>query len=122
MSTYNKVKGTKWETDLEEYINAAGARCRRLPRSGSRDIGDLSLLIRNDAAIIIEAKNVKNIAGGMADFLRQADVESDNYEDKYGNATVPVVVTKTRQKGTGEARVTMTLNTLLDLLRLVEAI
>jgi hypothetical protein len=33
-----------------------------------------------------------------------------------------VVVTKTRQKGIGEARVTMTLDTLLDLLRLVEAV
>ena len=29
MSTYNKVKGTKFETDLENYLNESGAKGRR---------------------------------------------------------------------------------------------
>lgn len=115
MSTYNKVKGTKFETDLENYLNESGLIARRLPRAGNKDIGDVSITIK-DFAIVIEAKNVKK--QDMAEFLRQADVESCNHELKYGIPTVPVVVTKTRQKGTGSARVTMTLDTLLDLLRL----
>lgn len=115
MSTYNKVKGTKFETDLESYLNEAGVIARRLPRAGTKDIGDVSVTIR-DFVIVIEAKNVKK--QDMAEFLRQAHVESDNYEAKYGVPTVPVVATKTRGKGIGEARVTMTLDTLLDLLRL----
>jgi Holliday junction resolvase len=119
VSTYNKVKGTKFETDVENYCNEAGVRSRRLPRAGNRDIGDVSITVRNEVAIVMEAKNVKK--QDMAEFLRQADVESCNYEIKYGVPTVPVVVTKTRQKGIGEARVTMTLDTLLDLLRLVDA-
>jgi len=115
MSAANKAKGSRWERELEDYLNAAGMHARRLPRAGSKDIGDVSITV-GDFVIVVEAKNVK--AANMADFLRQADVESDHYEDKYGVPTVPVVVTKTRQKGAGEGRVTMTLDTLIDLLRL----
>jgi Holliday junction resolvase len=118
MSTYNKVKGTKFETDLENYLNESAVTARRLPRAGTKDIGDVSITFKK-FTIVIEAKNVKK--QDMADFLRQADVESCNYEIKYGVPTVPAVVTKTRQKGIGEARVTMTLDTLLDLLRLAGA-
>ena len=115
VSMYNKVKGTRFETELENYLNESGVTARRLPRAGTKDIGDVSITIK-DFVIVIEAKNVKKQE--MGEFLRQALVESDNYEDKYGIATVPVVVTKTRGKKAGEARVTMTLDTLLDLLRL----
>lgn len=115
MSTYNKVKGTKFETDLENYLNEAAVKARRLPRAGSKDIGDVAVLFER-FALVMEAKNVKK--QDMAEWLRQADVESCNYEIKYGIPTVPLVVTKTRQKGIGEARVTVTLDTLLELLRM----
>ena len=115
VSMYNKVKGTRFETELENYLNEAGVTARRLPRAGTKDIGDVSINMWG-FAIIIEAKNVKKQE--MAKFLDEAEVESDNYEAKYGTPTVPVVVTKTRGKKAGEARVTMTLDTLLDLLRL----
>ena len=115
VSSANKRKGTLFETELENYLNEAGVTARRLPRAGTKDLGDVSITIKN-FAIVIEAKNVKKQE--MGEFLRQALVESDNYEAKYGVATVPVVITKTRGKGAGEARVTMTLDTLLDLLRL----
>lgn len=117
VSSANKRKGTLFETELENYLNEAGVTARRLPRAGTKDIGDVSITIK-DFVIVIEAKNVKK--QDMAEFLRQADIESCNHELKYGMPTVPVVVTKTRQKGTGEARVTMTLDTLLDLMRLGE--
>lgn len=119
MSSANKAKGSLWERQLEDYLNSCGLHARRLPRAGNKDIGDVSITV-GDFVIVIEAKNVK--AANMADFLRQADVESDHYEEKYGVPTVPVVITKTRQKGAGEARVTMTVDTLLDLLRLAGAV
>jgi Holliday junction resolvase len=109
------VKGSRFESDLENYLNESGMKARRLPRAGAKDIGDVAVIL-NKLAIIIEAKNVKK--QDMAEFLRQADVESCNYEIKYGTPTVPVVVTKTRQKSLGEARVTLTLDNLLQLLRL----
>lgn len=119
MSAQNKAKGSRWERELEDYLNGCGMYARRLPRAGYKDIGDVSVTV-GDFVIVIEAKNVK--AANMADFLRQADVESDHYEEKYGVPTVPVVITKTRQKGAGEGRVTMTVDTLLDLLRLAGAV
>ena len=119
MSAANKAKGSRWERDIEDYLNGCGLYARRLPRAGSKDIGDVSITI-GDFVIVVEAKNVK--VANMADFLRQADVESDHYEQKYGIPTVPVVITKTRQKGAGEGRVTMTVDTLLDLLRLAGAL
>lgn len=120
MTQYNKAKGSRWESDIEQYLNDCGLHARRLPRAGAKDIGDVSVTV-GDFVIVIEAKNVRNPGGQMAEFLRQADVESDNYEAKYGVPTVPVVAVKTRQKGTGEGRVTMTVDTLLDLLRLAKA-
>lgn len=119
VSTYNKAKGSRWETDLENYLNESGLHARRLPRAGAKDIGDLSITI-GDFVIVVEAKNVKSV--DMAEFLRQADVESDNYEDKYGVPTVPVVAVKARQKQTGEGRLTMTLESFVDLLRLIGAL
>lgn len=119
VSTANKIKGSRFERELEDYLNACGLHARRLPRAGNKDIGDVSVTV-GDWVIVIEAKNVKTVT--MAEFLRQAFVESDNYEEKYGVATVPVVVTKTRQKGVGEARVTLTVDTLLDMLRLTGAL
>jgi len=95
VSSQSKRKGSQWERDLEEYLNSQGLKSRRLPRAGSRDIGDV---VTNCATfdVVIEAKNVRNAWGSMKEFLRQADVEADNYSAKYDVSTIPVVVTKTR--------------------------
>lgn len=115
MSSYNKAKGTRWETDLEDYLNGAGLKARRLPRAGAKDIGDLAVTLRSGRVIILEAKNVK--VGNLKEFLRQAEVEATNYCDKYETDTYPVVAQKARQQGTGDGRITMTVDTLVELLQ-----
>lgn len=115
MSAANKAKGSRWEIDLESFFNDSGLRARRLPRAGVNDIGDVSIELKSGRVLVVEAKNVK--AANMSEFLRQASVEADNYEVKYNQPTIPVVITKTRQKGTVDGRVTLTVGTLLDLLR-----
>lgn len=114
MSAANKAKGSRFESDLENYMNEQGLKARRLPRAGAKDIGDLAIELRNGQALVVEAKNVK--AANMADFLRQADVESHNYEDKYGVVSYPLVVVKARSMGTHKARVTIELGELVNLL------
>lgn len=114
MSSANKRKGSLFEADLESYLNESGLKARRLPRSGSKDIGDVAVELAQ-SVLVIEAKNVKK--PDMAQFLREAAVEADHYEEKYGVATLGVVVSKTRQKGIGDARVTLTVDTLVELLR-----
>ena len=116
MSKYSKVKGSQWESNIEDYLNTEGFKARRLPRAGSKDIGDVALDL-GDKVIVIEAKNVASAWSQMLKFLREADVEAQNYTDKYNVETYPVVMTKTRQYGTGEGRVVMTIDQFLELLR-----
>lgn len=114
MSAANKAKGSRFEGDLENYINEYGGKCRRLPRAGAKDIGDLAIELKSGRVIVVEAKNTKTT--DMAQYLREAEVEKGHYEDKYNVVTYGVVATKTRQKGVGDARITMTLDELLNLL------
>lgn len=115
MSTYNKVKGSKFETDVENYGNEVGLRIRRLPRAGTKDIGDAAIELNTGIVVVLEAKNVKQ--ADMSGWLREADVEACNYELRYNVTTLGAVITKTRGKGTGEARVTMTYDQFINLLK-----
>jgi Holliday junction resolvase len=115
VSAASKAKGSLFERQVEEYLNESGMHARRLPRAGNKDIGDVALELRTKRVLVLEAKNRKS--ADMAEWLREAAIEADNYEVKYAAVTYPVVVTKTRQKGAGEARVTMTLDTLINLLK-----
>lgn len=115
MSAANKAKGSRWESDIENFLNESGLKARRLPRNGSKDIGDVALEVPPDLVVVIEAKNVKS--PDMSQFLREAEIEAHHYDEKYGVSTLGVVVTKTRQKGVDEGRVTMTLESFVNLLR-----
>ena len=123
MSSQSKRKGSEWERDLEEYLNSQGLKARRLPRAGSKDIGDISVSSNGVALnhrildVIFEAKNVRDAWGSMAQYLREADVEAENYSEKYDIPTIGVVATKTRQAGPGAGRIVMTVDTFIDLLR-----
>lgn len=115
MSAANKAKGSRFESLLEEFLNSIGVKARRLPRAGVHDIGDVAVEFGNGHVVVIEAKNTKTTL--MAQYLREAEVEAGNYDKKYNTTTYPVVVTKTRQKGAADARVTMTLDTFTNLLK-----
>ena len=114
MSAANKAKGSRWERDLEEFLNGCGVKARRLPRAGSKDIGDVAIELKSGRVIVIEAKDVK--AANLAEFLRQAHLEAAHYGAKYDVDTYGVVAQKTRMKGVGGGRVTLTLDTLVELL------
>ena len=43
MSTANKRKGSQWERDVEDHLNTQGVKARRLPRAGSKDVGDVCI-------------------------------------------------------------------------------
>ena len=116
MSAANKRKGTTFEVSVEDYGNENGLHARRLPRSGSKDIGDVAI-VGVDFDIVVECKNVKNVWGKMKEFLRQASLEASWYELKFGKPTIGVVATKTRQAGTGEARMTLTYDQFINLIR-----
>lgn len=116
MSQYNKAKGSKFESDIEEYLNLLGIKARRLPRAGSKDIGDVAITLETvPVAIVLEAKNVKT--PDMAGWLKEAEIEAGNYDERYNIAALGMVVQKARGKGIRHARVTLTLESLADLLK-----
>lgn len=116
MSSANKRRGSQWERDLEEHLNGSGLKARRLPRSGTKDIGDIAIEGKN-FDIVVEAKNVRSAWDSMKQYLREADVEACHYELRYNKATVGVVATKSRQSGTGEGRIILTVDQFINLLR-----
>lgn len=116
MSAAGKRKGSQWERDTEEHANVSGLKARRLPRAGSKDMGDV-VIEGKQFDIVIECKNVRNAWAQMKEFLRQADLEASFYELRYDRPSIGVVATKTRQAGTGEGRITMTFDQFINLLR-----
>lgn len=101
MSAANKAKGSRHEIESEFHANQSGLHARRLPRAGVNDIGDMAITLNDGEVIVCELKNTRAIT--LPEFLRQASVEADNYEAKYGTTTYPVAVVKARGKGPGKA-------------------
>ncbi|GGU49169.1 hypothetical protein [Streptomyces violascens] len=98
MANPNKVKGTQWESDVRDYLNAAlglvdeygkfldpfdAHNVRRPAQEGSADVGDVHAV-----PFVFECKNVKRVS--VPTFLRQADVEARHAGFPYGVAVVKV--------------------------------
>lgn len=117
MSSANKAKGSRFESDVCEALQMWDIRAKRLPRTGSRDIGDAAFPLKNGGTVVIEAKNRKSI--NLAEFLKEAAVEAANYEDKYP-AEKPAfgcAVVKRRQRHVDNSYVVFELAEFVDFLK-----
>ncbi|WP_158708843.1 hypothetical protein [Streptomyces sp. NRRL S-920] len=94
----NKAKGTQWESDVRNHLNAAlglvdeagrfldpfdPCNVRRPAQEGAADVGDVHAV-----PFVLECKNVRSPA--VPTFLRQAEVEARNAGFPYGVAVVKV--------------------------------
>lgn len=118
MSAANKAKGTRFETDIVDWIrdNAPLLRAERLPRAGAKDEGDVAVVFPS-GVLVVEAKNHK--AWSLSDWLRQAREEVVNYVAKRRIDPVtafPLVVVKRRGKSIGESYAVMELHLLVELI------
>lgn len=129
MSAANKARGTRFETEVSEYLQSQHVRAKRLPRTGVKDIGDVAFPIATHAmsekslgVVVIEAKNRK--AMDLPTWIAESETEAGFYEEKYpaDGEAIPVVVHKRRGKGVHQSYVTMSLDTFVDLLRKVNAV
>mgnify|MGYP002640864697 CR=1 FL=1 len=121
MSAANKAKGTKFESDVANYLQSRGVRCKRHPRTGVNDIGDAGFPL-NKGTMVLEAKARKSI--DLATFVAESLVEAVNYEHKFP-AEAPAfgaAVVKRRQKPIGDAYVVLTLDEFVELLQNVGAV
>lgn len=76
MSSYNKAKGAKFETDVMKFIRSLGHFCERLAKAGSNDEGDIVTIIAGQT-YILELKNRKTL--NLPAFWDEATSEATNY-------------------------------------------
>ena len=125
MSAANKAKGTRFESEVADYLQGQGIDARRLPRAGVKDIGDVAFGLRKTVptvSVVLEAKNRQGM--DLPTWIAESETEAANYQEKYpaSGEAVPVVVHKRRGKGVHQSYVTMSLDTFVDLLRQVGAV
>jgi len=109
MSSYNKQKGAKFETDVMKYLRKLGHFAERLAKAGSSDEGDIVTIIAGQT-YILECKNRKKI--DLPAFWDEARVEAKNYAKARGISVTPLafVIVKRKNKGIEDAWVVQDLN------------
>jgi hypothetical protein len=102
MSSYNKQKGSKFETDVMKYLRKLGHFAERLAKAGSADEGDIVTIIAGQT-YILECKNRKSLS--LPQFWAEAQTEAANYTKARGLPVTPpaFVVVKRRQYGVEKA-------------------
>ena len=109
MSTYNKVKGSKFETDVMKFLRSLGHFAERLAKAGSSDEGDIVTIIAGQT-YILECKNRKKI--DLPAFWKEAVKEAENYAKARGQVVAPpaFVVVKRRSASIEDAWVVQPLS------------
>ncbi len=101
-SKYNRVKGSIFETDVMKWLRKAGVLAERLTKAGSKDEGDMVVVIAGKT-YILELKNRATLS--LPEFWREAQVEALNYAKARGIGEVPLsyVVVKRRNASIDQA-------------------
>jgi Holliday junction resolvase len=102
VSSYNKQKGSKFETDVMKYLRKVGYFAERLAKAGSNDEGDIVTIIAGQT-YILECKNRKSL--NLPAFWDEAQVEAKNYAKARGMVATPpaFVIVKRRQHAVEKA-------------------
>ena len=102
MSSYNKQKGSKFETDVMKYLRKLGHFAERLAKAGSNDEGDIVTIIAGQT-YILECKNRKSI--NLPQFWAEAQTEAANYAKARGLPVTPpaFVIVKRRNASIADA-------------------
>lgn len=110
MAHPSKVKGSRYERDVREWLRGRGYPAERLPLAGVEDEGDIVLPITWDRTDILELKAENRI--DLPGYLRELKRERENYAkhrsldpDHVGG----VVVIKRRLANVGQSYVVTTL-------------
>jgi Holliday junction resolvase len=111
----NKRRGAAFEIELADWFVTQGLNAQRLPRAGRNDIGDVFLPANNDI-YVIEAKAPRRDGKiDLSGWLREADVEAENYKraKKLALTPTPLVIIKASNKGIEDAYVVQRLSDVI---------
>lgn len=116
MSTANKRKGARFETDLLKFLRLEGFDTERLRLAGRDDEGDLALKV-GGLVHVLEAKNTQRL--DLAGWVKEAEREALNYRKHRDLDYTPgfAVVHKKRNDLIGNSYVTMPLHEYLRTIR-----
>jgi hypothetical protein len=108
MSNPGKIRGTRWESQIVDYLRRKGALyVERRALGGAKDRGDISGL----PGVVIEAKNAAKIL--LSSWLDEANTERDNDGARFGVAWFH----RSGRADPGKGYVVMDGDTFVDLLR-----
>jgi Holliday junction resolvase len=94
---YNKIKGTRFETDVMKWFRKIGIKAERLRLSGNEDEGDLVVIVAGET-YIFELKNTKTL--NLKEFWDEAQTEATNYAKHRGiSKPLSYVLFKRRNAG-----------------------
>ena len=115
MSSYNKAKGSKFETDVMKYLRSLGHFAERLAKAGASDEGDIVTIIAGQT-YILECKNRKKM--DLPTFWAEAEKEAKNYAKARGLSAEPpaFVIVKRRNASTQQAWVVQPLEKWIELM------
>lgn len=115
MSSYNKAKGSKFETDVMKYLRSLGHFAERLAKAGASDEGDIVTIIAGQT-YILECKNRKKM--DLPTFWAEAEKEAKNYAKARGLSVEPpaFVIVKRRNASTQQAWVVQPLEKWIELM------
>ncbi len=113
MRSYNKAKGSKFETDVMKYLRKLGHFAERLAKAGANDEGDIVTIIAGQT-YILECKNRKSI--NLPQFWAEAQTEAANYAKARGQVVAPpaFVIVKRRNASIEDAWVIQTLEKWME--------
>jgi len=113
VSSYNKAKGSKFETDVMKYLRKLGHFAERLAKAGANDEGDIVTIIAGQT-YILECKNRKSI--NLPQFWAEAQTEAANYAKARGLPVNPpaFVIVKRRRGSIEDAWVIQTLEKWIE--------
>ena len=113
MSSYNKQKGSKFETDVMKYLRKLGHFAERLAKAGANDEGDIVTIIAGNT-YILECKNRKTM--DLPQFWAEAQTEAANYAKARGMVATPpaFVIVKRRNASIEDAWVIQSLEKWIE--------
>lgn len=113
MSHPSKVKGTRWEREVADYLDSQlPYQVERRALHGTEDRGDILITGGPGADFALECKNTLDWSKKLSKFLREAEAEADNANVPFG-----AVIVKRRQHSVGDAYVVVSLRQFAEMLR-----
>ena len=110
MANPNKAKGTRWESDVTNYLRSHGLPAVKPRQEGNEDVGDIHV-----GRFVLQCKDWRDVTAATREGVEGAARQSVARANRAGTPWAwfpPVAVVKRARKGTGDGYVTMTLETV----------